>query len=72
MARDEKKKLAAVIKVCIDPSGNVTSTSVIKSSGYSTYDDKLVEGIRSWKYRGYVDGGKPVPACSAVAITFNR
>jgi TonB family protein len=72
MARDEKKKLATVIKVCIDPSGNVTSTSVIKSSGYSIYDDKLVEGIRSWKYRGYVDGGKAVPACSAVAISFSR
>jgi outer membrane biosynthesis protein TonB len=72
MARDEKKKLAAVIKVCTDPSGNVTTTAVIRSSGYSEYDAKLVEGIRGWKYKGYVDGGKQVPACSAVAISFSR
>jgi TonB family protein len=59
-----------VIKVCIGASGEVTAASVMKSSGYSAYDANLVAGIRSWRYRPYVADGKPVPACSAVAVSF--
>jgi protein TonB len=70
MKRDEKKKANAVIKVCIGTGGEVTTTSVIKSSGYSAYDDNLVAGIRSWRYRPYMADGRAVPACSAVAISF--
>ena len=70
MRHDEKKKANAVIKVCINTSGEVTQTSVMKSSGYSAYDDNLVAGTRAWRYRPYVAEGKPVPACSAVVFAF--
>ncbi|MGE5185282.1 MAG: TonB family protein [Acidobacteriota bacterium] len=70
MRHDEKKRTNAVIKVCIGTSGEVTATSVIRSSGYPAYDANLVAGIRAWRYRPYVAGGKAVPACSAVAISY--
>jgi serine/threonine-protein kinase len=70
MMRDEKTKVSAVIKVCIDANGAVTSSSAAKSSGYSAYDQRLIDGVKSWRYRPYMVAGKATPACSAVVFAF--
>ena len=70
MMRDEKTKASAVVKVCIDTNGSVTAASMAKSSGYPVYDQKLTEGVHSWRYKPYMLNGKATPACSAVVFAF--
>jgi TonB family protein len=70
MMHEEKTKTSAVIKVCIDGSGSVTSSSTAKSSGYQEYDRRLMDGVKSWRYRPYMVNGKATPACSAVVFAF--
>jgi TonB family protein len=70
MMRDEKRKASAVVKVCIGIGGDVTTASIVRSSGYQAYDDRLIAGVRGWRYRAYIDGGHAVPACSAVAFSY--
>ena len=70
MMRDDKKKASAVLKVCVGAGGEVTSAAIAKSSGYGEYDDRLVAGVRSWRYRPYMINGQYVPVCSAAAFAF--
>jgi hypothetical protein len=34
------------------------------------YDQRLIDGVKSWHYRPYMLNGKAVPACSAVVFAF--
>jgi protein TonB len=70
MMRDEKKKAGAFVKVCIGTAGEVTSASIVKSSGYPDYDAELVAGVRGWHFHAYTEGGRATPACSAVVFSF--
>jgi TonB family protein len=71
MTRDDKKKTAVVVKVCIAETGAVTQSSIAKSSGYPAYDEHAVSSVRGWRYKPYVVDNKAVPACSAVAVAFS-
>ena len=66
MKRDDKKTAAATVKVCLGPTGEVTATSLLKSSGYPAYDERAVAAIRGWHYKPYLVDGHGVAVCSAV------
>jgi len=67
--REGKTALSAMFKVCVDASGTVSSVSQLRSTGYASYDDQLVAGIRAWRYRPYTANGVAIPVCGVV--TFN-
>jgi len=68
MARSNTKSAKTTVKVCIGTGGEVEAVSMIKASGYVTYDERVLAGVRSWRYRPYMVGGNAVPACSAVVF----
>ena len=70
MVREEHKRVTAVVKVCIGASGDVTSATTLKSSGYSGYDDSLVAAMRASHFQPYVADGNAVPACSALSYAY--
>jgi protein TonB len=69
MARDSKKTATAMVKVCIGMGGDVTTAALIKTSGYTMFDDQAVATIRGWKYKAYVVDGHAAPACSATVVS---
>jgi len=69
MTRDSKKAASAAFKVCIGTSGDVTSAALIKSSGYSLFDDQALAGVRASKYHPFTVDGHAATACSAVVIS---
>src|SRR3569623_783256 len=58
----------AWIRVCIDPMGDIASTSV---RGASTLEDARAyeAAARAWHFRPFMLGGQPQAACAMVALT---
>ncbi|MEZ4398868.1 MAG: TonB family protein [Kofleriaceae bacterium] len=58
------------IKVCIDAEGAVTQVTMLDSSGFTAYDERLVAAVRQWRYRPHVVDGKAAPVCGLVGFTY--
>jgi hypothetical protein len=61
--------LATLLKVCVGMDGQVSSAAVLRPSGAPELDAYLHTSILGWRYRPYVQGGKPVPMCAAKMLT---
>lgn len=65
-----RRRVVTVVKMCLDMSGNVTTLSMLKSSGYQSYDTKIKSEIHKWKYRPFLVNGKAVPVCTSVTFIY--
>lgn len=70
MARAGKRRVIGAVKLCIDRAGAVSSSRLVKSTGYPSYDRALLAGVRGWRYRPYRMGGKAVAVCTAVQFIY--
>ena len=70
IARTPTRRVVGVVKLCIDTAGAVTSSSLLKSTGYPGYDRRLVSGVRRWRYKPYRISGKAVSACTSVRFLY--
>lgn len=66
-----KTKVVASMKMCLDDKGNVSSVTQLKSSGFPTYDRKLMTEMRQWLFRPYKLSGKAVPVCTAITFIYD-
>jgi protein TonB len=73
IGRSGKDRLVGSFKLCLSAEGNVTAVSQLKSTGFPTYDAKIISTIRSaWRYRPFMVNGKAVPVCSAVTFIYSQ
>lgn len=70
IARTPTRRVVGVVKLCVDTSGSVTSSSLLKSTGHPSYDRRLVSGVRRWRYKPYQVNGKAVAACTSVRFLY--
>ena len=70
MLHEGHERSTAVFKTCVGPAGEVTSVSMLKSSGYAEYDGELVAALRDWRYKPYQIGGEAVPVCGIVTFIY--
>jgi len=70
MQRDGKTKAVGTFRVCVGADGQISGTSVLKSSGYEGYDRVIDDALRNWRYRPYEVGGKRVPVCGVVTFIY--
>lgn len=58
---------AAAFDMCIDTNGSISEARVVKSTGVSAYDAKIVDTLRrEWRYRPLVVNGKVAPVCTTI------
>lgn len=69
--RNEDRALA-VVKMCLDTQGQVSRAGLVKSSGYSEYDAKLLSKMRSWRYRPYRAAGVSIAICTHVTFIYKQ
>ena len=63
--------LELAVKVCTDTHGSISSMQVVKQSGVSGYDAKVLREIReTWRYEPLLVDGRPVPACMAETFSY--
>ncbi len=70
--RSGKAKIIGSFKLCVTSSGDVMSVSMLKSTGFSAYDEKIQRAMRTWRYRPYQVNGKSVPVCTAVTFIYSQ
>jgi protein TonB len=70
MLHEGHARSTSVFKTCVGATGEVTSVSMLKSSGYAEYDAALVAALRGWRYRPYQIGGEAVPVCGIVTFVY--
>ena len=71
--RSGKSKIIGSFKLCINAGGVVTSVKMLKSTGFSAYDNKIQGTMRGeWRYRPYAVNGRAVPVCTAVTFIYSQ
>jgi len=70
MERSGATRVVASAKMCLTESGRVQSVSMIKASGYPSWDSKIQSKMRLWKYRPYQANGKAIPVCTSVTFVY--
>jgi hypothetical protein len=70
---DRKAAATSTFKICIDERGAMTSTDVLKASGYDEWDEKIRSTMTDiWRFRPYEVNGKPHAVCTAVTQIFKN
>ncbi len=71
--RSGKEKIVISFKLCITVNGDVSNVTMLKSSTYPAYDQKILRTIKNeWKYKPYAVNGKVVPVCTAVTLIYSQ
>lgn len=71
MVRSGLDSVRGTVKMCLDREGRVRSLRVLRSTGQPEYDQRLLTGMRSWRYRPYkLDSGAAVPVCTVVTFIY--
>lgn len=70
--REGKTRVVTTVKMCLSSGGVVNKLTMLKSSGYPTYDQAIKATMRSWRYRPFMVNGKPVPVCTSVTFIYNQ
>jgi TonB family protein len=65
-------ELIANVRFCIDDQGNVDHADVYESTGLPDYDHRLVDAVKTWKYRPAFADGKPVRTCRDVTFMYTQ
>jgi outer membrane biosynthesis protein TonB len=71
MSRAGLDKITGRFKLCVTVEGNIGSVSVMKSTGFPNYDDRIQSTIRSqWRFKPFVISGKSTPVCTVVSFIY--
>jgi len=71
MVRAGQDKVKGMVKMCLDREGGVRSLAILRSTGHAEYDQRLLAGMRSWRYRPYrLDSGAAVPVCTVITFIY--
>jgi hypothetical protein len=70
MMHQGKDRLLTTVQLCVDVHGNVSTLRVRGSSGFPSYDDKILREMRDWKYRPYLVNKMPSPMCTVTMFDY--
>ncbi len=65
------RPLLAIVTVCLDADGNASGV-LRRPSEVPAFDQAALEVVKRWRFRPYVDGGAPAPACALAAFRHGR
>jgi hypothetical protein len=59
-------------RVCIDEGGVVESVLPLRSTGYASYDARIMGEMHDWKYSPYLIDDQPVPVCTRIVFVYSQ
>jgi periplasmic protein TonB len=67
-----KDRIVSKYRLCIDAGGSVSTLSLVQSSSFADYDQKIAREMRQWRYRPFMVDGKAVPVCTVVTFIYSQ
>lgn len=65
-------RLIGSFRVCVDDQGTVESVLPLRSTGFASYDRKILGTIQEWVYSPFLVDNQPVPVCIAVTFIYSQ
>ncbi len=65
-------RLVSAFQLCIDTQGHVMRVQMVRSSGVPRYDEKVMNGMKQWAYKPFLDEGKAVSVCTSVRFVYTQ
>jgi hypothetical protein len=70
IAKNHIPMVKASAVLCLSELGLVSNLNIDLASGSTTYDRRLFEGMRTWRYRPFLVDGEPKPVCTRVTFVY--
>lgn len=64
-------EFTGVFKVCVAPDGSVAKVSLMQSTGFPSYDQKIINQIRAWRYQPFTARDAPSLVCAAMVFIYH-
>jgi eukaryotic-like serine/threonine-protein kinase len=61
----------ATVKICVDANGGVSNVSVLRSAG-PAIDSQIPAVLSRWRYRPFLEAGRPTPFCYTLAYEISH
>ncbi len=68
--RSQDRRIQGLVKMCLSERGAVSSLRMLKPTGYQAYDQKILSGMRSWRYQPYTINGQAAAVCTTVTFVY--
>jgi hypothetical protein len=65
-------KVIGSFKICVGVTGIVNSVSLLRTTGFAAYDEKILREMRAWGYSPYRVNGVAVPVCTGVTFIYRQ
>ena len=72
IGRSHATKVVGSFRLCLDDQGVVETVLPLRSTGYDSYDRRIMGGIMTWRYSPYLVNGVGVPVCTAVTFIYSQ
>jgi len=65
-------KIVTAAKLCLSNTGAVQGITILKSSGFPTYDQRIQREMQAWRFKPVLVDGKPTAVCTSVTFIYNQ
>jgi outer membrane biosynthesis protein TonB len=66
-AKARRSFIGTSVKLCVGMNGTVISVSLLKSSGFTTYDQKIIREVNRWTFKPF-----STPVCSVASFVWRK
>jgi TonB family protein len=63
---------SAVVEICVDEQGAVAEITAVRPSPLSSWNRRVCEHVRGWRFRPFVVDGAPHKVCAPYTFAFER
>jgi len=67
-----RDKIIGSFKLCIGVDGVVKHVTLLRTTEFAAYDEKILREMRAWQYSPYRVNGNAVPVCTAVTFIYRQ
>jgi serine/threonine protein kinase len=73
IGRSGQDSVVSTYKVCVTADGAINAVTLLRSTGFASYDAKIQDTIRrDWRFRPFVVNGKPAAVCTALRFLYSQ
>jgi outer membrane biosynthesis protein TonB len=65
-------RITGRFRLCVGKNGKIKSVVPLQSTGFASYDRRILSAIKDWVYAPYTVDDHPVPVCTSVTFIYTQ